>query len=62
MDVLNPGGNKSNSGGSPPPGPPAMMSGPPQPFSGTFFVPSQPPGTCVERSVYMLAHITLYMN
>ena len=53
MDVLNPGGTStSGSGGStvgpPPPGPPlmgAMMPGPSQPFSGTFFVPQQPPGT-----------------
>ena len=32
----------------PPPGPPAMgamMPGPPQPFSGTLFVPQQLPGT-----------------
>ena len=53
VDVLNPGGtNTSGSGNTggppPPPGPPlmgAMMPGPPQPFSGNFFVPQQPPGT-----------------
>ena len=51
VDVLNPGGtntSSSNTGGPPPPGPPlmgTMMPGPPQPFSGTLFVPQQPPGT-----------------
>ena len=49
VDVLNPGGSKpsgSGGGGPPPPSPPlmgAMMPGPPQPFTGTFFVPQQPP-------------------
>ena len=57
VDVLNPGGPNTSSssiGGPPPPGPPLMgtvMPGPPQPFSGTFFVPQQPPGTYVQYTM-----------
>ena len=59
MDVLNLGststsGSGGSTGGPPPPGPPlmgAMMPGPPQPFSGTFFVPQQPPGTHVATQI-----------
>ena len=62
MDVLNPGGTKSNSSGPPPPGPPAMMSGPPQPFSGTFFVPQQPPGKTTCGGLHVGTIIVYKMN
>ena len=73
MDVLNPGGTKpgssSTGGGPPPPGPPlmgGMMPGPPQPFSGTFFVPQQPPGmhSCLYMCVCVCAMcvVCVYCN
>jgi hypothetical protein len=54
VDVLNPGGTTASSivstGGimAPISGGPGGGGGPgaPQPFSGNFFVPQQPPGTC----------------
>ena len=62
VDVLNPGGTKSSSGGPPPPGPPAIMSGPPQPFSGTFFVPQQPPGKTTCGGLHVGTIIVYKMN